>query len=307
MRGSEAQERLEGRHGLPSAIVPKDELIQIDLQLGAAHPMVSAEEPLLEVPDGTVSERYDGFRSPVQLGSQGLSARDMVKDFVQTREGLKAIGKDRRTGSNVPDEEVVEGGRLEVRDDGHADAPRGSPAPLHSDQDECGSAPLELSAPSEASLEAADPGIVDLDPTPKRFARDIDHRSSKLVKHHPGGFVAAKPKLAPEKQCRNTPLVGGHQVGGPEPKGQRGLGIVKDSLRGQRDLIATGGTLPASSSRQRVAAGVATSRTLVTLGPAARGQVLLAGLLGGELKLKLAERLWEGRARHPPTLQVVVT
>jgi hypothetical protein len=42
------------------------------------------------------------------------------------------------------------------------------------------------------------------------------------VKHHPGGFVAPKPKLALEKQCRNAPLVGGHQVGCPEPKGSAG-------------------------------------------------------------------------------------
>jgi hypothetical protein len=127
------------------------------------------------------------------------------------------------------------------------------------------------------------------------------------VKHHPGGFVAPKPKLALQKQCRNTPLVGGHQVGCPEPKGQRGLGIVKDRSRGQRDLIATRGTLPASSSHQRVAASVGTSRTLVTFGPAARCQVPLAGLFVGELELKLSERGWEGRARHPPILQVVVT
>jgi hypothetical protein len=292
---------------LPSAVVPKNELVQIDLQLGAAHSMVGAEEPLLEVPDGTISEGHHGFRSLVQLRSQGLSARDMLKDFVQTREGLEAIGEDHRTGSHVLDEKVVDGGRLEVRDDGHADAPRSSPALLHRDQDECGSAPLELSAPSEAGLDAADPGIVDLDLTPKGFARDIDHRSSELVKHHPGGFVAPKPKLALEKQCRNTPLVGGHQIGCPEPKGQRGLGIVKNSARGQRDLVAAGGALPTSSSHQRVAARMGASRTLITLRPAALGQVLLARLLVGELKLKLGERLWEGRARHSPTLQVVVT
>ncbi len=69
MHGSEAEERLEARHGLPSAIVPKDELIQIDLQLGAANPMVRTEEPLLEIPDGTISEGHHGFRSLVQLGS----------------------------------------------------------------------------------------------------------------------------------------------------------------------------------------------------------------------------------------------
>jgi hypothetical protein len=71
VHGSEAEERREGRHGLPSAIVPKDELVQIDLKLGAAHPMVGTDEPLLEIPDGTISEGHHGFRSLVQLGSQG--------------------------------------------------------------------------------------------------------------------------------------------------------------------------------------------------------------------------------------------
>jgi hypothetical protein len=56
-------------------------------------------------------------------------------------------------------------------------------------------------------------------------------------------------------------------------------------------------------SHQRLAARVGASRTLVTLGPAARSQVLRAGLLVGELELKPAERLGEGRVRHPPTLQ----
>jgi hypothetical protein len=50
----------------------------------------------LEVPDGTISEA-----PRFALGATGLRghARDMVKDLVQTREGLKAIGEDRRTGS----------------------------------------------------------------------------------------------------------------------------------------------------------------------------------------------------------------
>jgi len=53
---SETEQRLEGCHGLPTAIVPKDELVQIDLQLGAANPVVSAYEPLLEVADGDQQE-----------------------------------------------------------------------------------------------------------------------------------------------------------------------------------------------------------------------------------------------------------
>ena len=84
MHCSETEQRLEGCHGLPTAIVPKDELVQIDLQLGAANPVVSAYEPLLEVTDGAISKRHPGCGSLTQLGSQGLSARDMLKaDFVQ--------------------------------------------------------------------------------------------------------------------------------------------------------------------------------------------------------------------------------
>jgi hypothetical protein len=58
--------------------------------------------------------------------------------------------------------------------------------------------------------------------------------------------------------------------------------------------VTTGGALPASSSHQRVTAIVRASGALVALGPAARGQVLLAGLFVGELKLKLAEAWQDG-------------
>src|SRR5207244_12026166 len=64
---SETEQSLEGCHGLPTAIVPKDELVQIDLQLGAANPVVSAYEPLLEVADGAISKRHHGFGSLTQL------------------------------------------------------------------------------------------------------------------------------------------------------------------------------------------------------------------------------------------------
>jgi hypothetical protein len=47
---AEAEEGLERRHRLPSAIVPKDKLVQVDLELGAADPVVSAHEPLLQLP-----------------------------------------------------------------------------------------------------------------------------------------------------------------------------------------------------------------------------------------------------------------
>src|SRR6266852_8856592 len=38
--GSETKESLEGRHGLLSAIVPKDELVEVGLELRAADPVM---------------------------------------------------------------------------------------------------------------------------------------------------------------------------------------------------------------------------------------------------------------------------
>jgi hypothetical protein len=81
---------------------------------------------------------------------------------------------------------------------------------------------------------------------------------------------------------------------------------VKDGPRCQGHLVATGGALPASSSHQRVTAIMRASGALVALGPAARGQVLLAGLFVGELNLKLAKSPGKGRTRHSPTLPLAV-
>ena len=119
----------------------------------------------------------------------------------------------------------------------------------------------------------AHPGIIALDLAAKQFASEVDCRSAELVEDHPSGFVTSKPKLTLEKQCRNPALVGCHQVGGPEPKRQRSLSVVKDGSRSERDLVAAGGTLPAPSSHQGVAMSMGTSGTLEALRPAAGGQV----------------------------------
>ncbi len=48
------------------------------------------------------------------------------------------------------------------------------------------------------------------------------------MKHHPSSFVASHPELALEQERRDAALVGGHQVGGPKPNGERGPRVVKD-------------------------------------------------------------------------------
>ena len=56
------------RHGLLSAIVPKDELVEVGLELRAAYPVMSADEPLLEVADGAIGERHHRRRAFRQSG-----------------------------------------------------------------------------------------------------------------------------------------------------------------------------------------------------------------------------------------------
>src|SRR3984893_4418392 len=95
--GSEAKESLEGGHGLLSAIVPKDELVEVGLELRAAYPVMSADEPLLEVADGAVGEWRHRWRALAQFGSQRLSARDVLEaEFLQASKAFEAVGMNGR-------------------------------------------------------------------------------------------------------------------------------------------------------------------------------------------------------------------
>ena len=51
-----SEQRLKGGHRLLSTIVPKHELVQIDLELRTAHAVVGADQPLLEVADGPIGK-----------------------------------------------------------------------------------------------------------------------------------------------------------------------------------------------------------------------------------------------------------
>ena len=70
--GAQAEQRLEGRHGLPPPIVPKDELVQVRLKLRAADAVIGADQPMLKVPDGAVRQRHDGAGALAQRASQRL-------------------------------------------------------------------------------------------------------------------------------------------------------------------------------------------------------------------------------------------
>lgn len=71
--------------------------------------------------------------------------------------------------------------------------------------------------------------------------------------------------------------------------------------------MAASNALPAPASYQRIGATVGTSGLHVTFGPAARGQVLLAGLFAGELNLKLPKGPRKGWTQHSSMLLPVLS
>lgn len=191
---------------------------------------------------------------------------------------------------------------LKFGDHPHSDAARAVAAPFDGHKDGHGSPALELATPEQPGLGAADPGVVDLHFPVERFAGRVHHRAPQLVKHHPRGLIPAQAQLPLQQQRRDPPLVGRHEIGGPEPLCQWHLRVVQNRPRRQRDLMPASRALPASLFEDRVGARVIASRASESVGPPTRGQVLLARLFGRELTLELAQISWKRRARHARTL-----
>lgn len=86
--------------------------------------------------------------------------------------------------------------------------------------------------------------------------------------------------------------------------GQRDLRPVKDGPGCQRNLVPAFDALAAALAHQFIGSRVPTSRTNESVWPTARRQILLAGFLRGEVRLKLRQRLGERWPGHPYTLPV---
>jgi hypothetical protein len=107
--------------GCFAAIVPEDEFVEIDLELGLTYSVIGANQPLLEISDSPIGERNSRLRALSECGSQWLSTGDMFEpSFRQARKALEAIGVDGRTGRDILVEEGDDGVALEIWDYSHA-------------------------------------------------------------------------------------------------------------------------------------------------------------------------------------------
>jgi hypothetical protein len=302
----EPQQRLERCHGLLAAIVPKDELVEVSLELRAAHAVIGANQPLLQIADRAIGEWHDRFCTRAKRSPQWLLEGDMIEPrLLEAGEAPQAIGVKGGAWRNLLFDQRRHRRRRKVSEDGHANSPRALAPSFHGDQYWHGVPTFQLSAASKPRLRPANPGVVDLDLTMQRLARHIDHGPPELVKHHPSGFIPSQSKLALKQERRDSARVGCHQVRRPKPVGQRSLRVVKNRPRRQRNLVPTGGALPTPIRHKGVRTPMVAARAREAIWPAAGRQILLAGLFGRELTLKLAQILGERRARHARTLQIV--
>ncbi len=307
---SKTEELLEGSHRDLPAVVTKDELVEIDLELSATDSMVGTDQPLLQVAHSAVGQRDDRFRALPQLSSLWLCAEDVgIAGFLQAGEHLEIVCVERRAGRDVLCDEGVQRDTFEVRNYRHSKT-SGHVAPLlHCDHDKAGLPPLQLAAPPQARLRAPNPGLVNLHFTSQGFARCINHGPSQFVEHHPRGFISDKPQLALEKQGRDATRIRRHQVCRPKPERHRRLRVMKDCPGRQRNLVPAGYSLPALLSHHCVSSLGATPGTRETIRPATKcrdldrfsscGQILLAGFFPCEIKLKLTQTCRKGRVGPP--------
>jgi hypothetical protein len=90
---------------------------------------------------------------------------------------------------------------------------------------------------------AGDLGFVDLDQASEWVAVGRDHAAAQLGAEQPRGLVGAEVELALQLQNRDAVGMGGHQIGRPEPGGQRQLGVVHDGPGGDRGLLVAASAL----------------------------------------------------------------
>ena len=152
---------------------------------------------------------------------------------------------------------------------------------------------------------ARDKAFIHFDQARQRHALQRDHGPAQLGGEQPRGLVGAQTELLLELQRRDPVGVRGHQIGGPEPRGQRQLGAVHHRTGPHRGLLATlGAFMGVGLCRERPSSATAAGRTDEACRPAQGGQVGGAGILVWKTLLELQQgtgevgRFWASRGHY---------
>ena len=99
--GAQAEEGLKRRLRLLSTVVSEHELVEVGLELRPADAVMGTNQPVLEVANDSIGERYDGGRALAERRSQRVLKRGVpISSRLQAGERPQAVGVNRRAGGD---------------------------------------------------------------------------------------------------------------------------------------------------------------------------------------------------------------
>ena len=234
--------------------------------------MIDTQGPVFEVGEDAVH--------PGQHDMGGDLADDMgiVADAGSTRVGGPPVGLGGSAGGEIASEmkRVQAVGRI-VGAPAETDAAGSGPAVLHLDGADDQHFPLMAAsaAAGERVMLAAAGGLrlVDLDQTGEQAAAGGQHAGAQLGAQQPSALVRTSTSWhCCRLQRQEFVGMGRHQIGRPEPSGQRQLGVMHDGAGGDRGPCTAAGAWPGPRlGLQLPRLGLAAAGADKALGPAERG------------------------------------
>ena len=315
MVGGDAEDGLEGDVAVKSAVVSKDELVEVSVGVLAAEPMIGAKPPSLQKGEHPMYPLQGDMRRHFADNTR------IVAVVRQPRIGRMAVCHQRRPRGDILSNETVDVNGFVAGDDGKAGAPRHRVEILRPES----LGFLRLFPGSVAQFDGSDHQyltglersiwiivgtkghlcLIDLDHAIQPIATGIDHRASELLLQKPSRAVC-NSHLPSQLTGRHSVGMGRHQMRGPVPYSQRQLGSVHDRARRGRRLPSTASTLIGiRPAFQQVAHAATAFRTKKTVRPPAVHQQADAAFLVGKprLELKKGQLLSHGAERTAPKPQ----
>lgn len=136
-------------------------------------------------------------------------------------------------------------------------------------------------------------GFINLNNAAKLIEIHFDQRRANAMAHIPSGFVGAETEMAMDLPRAHSLLAGEHQVNDLKPCSQVNIGVFKDRSGNVGEPIAASAAIRALPFEfhglEFVRPVRAAARANDAIGPAARDQIGVAGVLIGERRFKLSD------------------